>query len=566
MTIWIDDFVKDRMNASEGIGLAIREAVKQGADLLRFGAGEYRLTEAVTINTKSIAHDDGCGDIQEKDCHILLKDMQGIALCGAEDAKTILTGYNSGRIGELLPSLLWADNCTDLTIKNLCFSRRPETAYSGLVEYIKEDVIGIKLLQEEESPDELGAYCMNRYDIKARRLIGESLTFGFGYEKRFQKIKERHYQLRDAEIAKKIQVGEGLSFHQSGKTDFLLFFGGCDNLELENIWVQNTNGFAILTENCRGITGEKVKIAPPATQFFTGPRDGWKIYRCSGKVRINNCHFEGVRMDGQNVQSNYLAVEKILDERTLLCRCKYAPLPLLENSDLYLRKEALEHRMVITNWQLVKGRMEEAKQAAEASAGAIVTGSRNHISLYRIEVAEKLPGEVVEESLLTAGCWEPEEYICTNSVFRNIAGAAHLIRCRNVVLEHNIYENIMCAGIMLGAELDTHSESDHVADVLIQNNHFRNIGTKPRYGNYGCACIGIKSQGFRGPWNKRIRIENNLFEDSGRGIEICDAREIVIKNNLYKNIKEEVFVEEETSMHILREDAAVSILGKEDKQ
>ena len=64
-------------------------------------------------------------------------------------------------------------------------------------------------------------------------------------------------------------------------------------------------------------------IKPEGNQFFTGPRDGWKIYRCTGDVRIENCVTEGVRMDGQNVHSNFLIAEKIISDKEILAVCSY---------------------------------------------------------------------------------------------------------------------------------------------------------------------------------------------------------------------------------------------------
>ena len=113
-------------------------------------------------------------------------------------------------------------------------------------------------------------------------------------------------------------------------------------------------------------------------------------------------------------------------------------------------------------------------------------------------------------------------------------------------IENNHYENLMNAGVLIGAEFDTHCESGHGHDILIQNNHFINIGFKPRYGEYGCGCIAVKSQGFEGPFNSRIKIEGNCFENSGCAIELNDCREVEIKNNVYTGISRRLIINEKT--------------------
>lgn len=542
MIVYVDDFVKDRRDAACGIREAAAFAIRTGAEILQFSGGEYHLEDYCTIETESIAHDDGCGDIHKKDCHIVLEKLSSLTIRGADKGKrTVLSGANPEKLQTLLPSVLWAVDCKDLTLEHLTFTRTPQTVYCGEIIRIEQECIYIKLRGQVPKKNHLGAYCMNRFSLETGAILGESLTFGFGYDNTFERAAEDIFFLKDKALVEKVKVGEGLSFHQAGKTDFLLFFGNCDDLILRDVEIRNTNGFAVLTENCRNIHADRLRIAPLKKQVFTGPRDGWKVYRCSGKILVENSHFEGVRMDGQNVQSNYLKVEKVIDGKTILCSCKYAPIPLEENSRLQSDIGGVHREYVIASAGIVGSRMDVALQSRDLSAGRVVDGSKNYIRIYKIELAEIMrPEEIKPGQLLTASCWEPREYICRNTVFRNIAGAANLIRCHDVLLENNVYENIMCAGIMLGAELDTHCESDHARRIMIRRNVFSNIGFKPRYGIYGCACIAVKSQGFCGPCNRDIRIENNVFKNSRTAIEIYDAENVLIQNNQYINVEKHV--------------------------
>lgn len=550
MRVEADWFVKDKGSAAGGIRRAIAYAKETGAEEIHFSKGEYLLKDTVTIQTKSIAHDDGCGDIHEKECYLFLWDIRNLKLAGEVDEDgspaTLLTGCYPYTIQSLYPSLLWAEKGAGLTIENLAFGRTPSTVCSGMVEQVEGDCIRVRPFPGLDTEEEMGAYCMNRFDLKSGALMGESLTYGFGFDKRWKRLQDGCLALSDKELAKRIAAGEGLSWHAAGKTDFLLFFGEITDLSMVNVRIYNTNSFALLTENCRHIRAEKLCMKPKEGQLFTGPRDGWKIYRCSGNILVNQCHFEGLRMDAQNVHSNYLTADRMVDERTLLCTCKYAPVALREGEKVRIhgRDRIWYNRM--EEWMVMGGHMEESVQSGNKSAGRAAEGTKNHITCYQIRFEDAFDDEIPPGTLMEPLCWEPESYTCINSLFRNVAGAGNLIRCGNVRIENNRYENLMNAGVLIGAEFDTHCESGHGHDITIRNNYFYNIGFKPRYGVYGCGCIAVKSQGFEGPFNSRITIEGNCFENSGCAIELNDCREIEIRNNAYDGISHRLVINEKS--------------------
>lgn len=556
MLIKADDFIKDRRNAARGIREAIAFAMETGGEGVLFSSGEYHLEDFITIKTLSAAHDDGCGNISTKECHLYLKGLKNFSLVGAcgphGQPETLLTGVNPGQIQTGMPTVLWAEDCQQLAIRHIGFSRSPETACCGRIEKIENGEIYVRAAEGVPVADTMGAYCMNRYHIERQELLGESLTFGFGFEQRFQHLGRRLLRLRDKTLAGQCRAGEGLSFHQAGKTDFLLFFGGCTGLTFQNIRIYNTNSFGMLTENCQDIWADQFVIKPAGEQFFAGPRDGWKIYRCSGNILVENSHFEGVRMDGQNVHSNYLTVDQVLDDRTILCKCKYAPIPLKNYTDLIfsLGRERIPVQMV--RWEIAGGEMEASCQEKDKTAGAAAVGAYNHITCYRIVLGKPLDQRIGTGCLAEAACWMPDRYTCRNTVFRNIAGAGNLIRCSHVTLKDNLYENLMNAGILLGAELATHCESGHVSDVTIRNNVFRNIGFRPRYGPYGCACIGVKSQGFQDALNQGILIEDNEFYNSICAIELNDVRNVEIHGNYFHQIQTPIKENKETTENIRR--------------
>lgn len=545
----VDDFLKNGVvDVVQGIREAITYANLHDIDTVLFDEGTYYLETYDTIETTSIAHDDGCGDIHEKDCHLVLNDLKNIRLKGTlhEDGTpaTILAGFNSQISQTLLPSILWANGCENLTIENMAFTRQPETASAGIVRSIEDSTIEVEVFEGLPCYDGMAAYCMNRFDLAQKALLGASVTYGFGFDTRWNLVGDRRLTLTDAKIANLVQIGEGLSWHQSGKTDFLLFFGGCTNLTFKNIRIYNTNSFAILTENCNHITADQLVMKPAGNQLFTGSRDGWKIYRCTGNILLQNCHTEGVRMDGQNVHSNFMIVQEVVDDYSVRCTCKYAPIPLSVGSTVKFYDETNVYENELLAWRVEGQSSSESIQTEDDSAGMAVVGTMNHTTQYWLKLKRKVEDFVQNGCLMTPMCWEPTTYVCNDSTYHNIAGAGHLLRCGAVSIERCHYSNVMNAGILLGAEFDTHCEGGHAVDVKIRGCTFRHCGFKPRYGAFGCGGIAIKSQGFHGGYNQHILIEENEFRDCKTAIEIRDSWDVTVQNNTFYNVEQDCYIDE----------------------
>lgn len=550
-------FIEKAGDAAAGVEQAVAHALAHGINTVFFPKGTYDLRRFTTIDAPSIAHDDGCGDISEKDCHIVLRDIDGLTLLGECDEKgtpaSILAGLNPQTPQTLLPSILWCERCRSLTLRNLAFTRRPECAFYGVVKAVRGDELIFSPLPGSPHYDGMPAYCMNRFDLKARSLLGESLTFGFGFDKRWRALQDGTYSLCDRALAQRIREGEGLSFHQAGKTDFQLFFGGCDELYLDNVRIYNANSFAILTEACENIRARRLVIAPREGAMFAGPRDGWKIYRCTGDITLDSCHIEGVRMDGQNVHSNFMILKEIVSEAIAVFSCKYAPIPLRRGADMEFYDGCDIFTRRITAFKILGGETLRAEQDTKQGA-AMIAGNETHSTLYRITFESPLPDFALPGTLCAPRCWEPARYVCRDTTFRNIAGAGHLLRCGEVLIERCTYQNMMNAGVLLGAELSTHCEGGHATGVTIRGCTFQNCGFRPRYGEFGCGCVAVKSQGFDGPYNRDIFIENNTFLDSQRALEIRDAKNVRVTGNHYRGILKRCLIDEATTEDIQIDD------------
>ncbi|MBC2602166.1 right-handed parallel beta-helix repeat-containing protein [Puniceicoccus vermicola] len=536
-TVFIRDFTHPGdSDSAAGIRKAIQEAIRIGARRIQFEKGHYRLISHVEHETEGIVHDAGSrGTPPRKECHLLLQRIPNLTLSGIADAQgtplTTLVGWNEEKNHPLLPAILWSEHCTNLRIENLAFTRAPTFTSAG--EVIEGDDTGVTVRPFTGCPiwDGMGAYCANQFSPDGETLLGESISYGNGAQSTWKKIGAHEYRLVDPRAAKMTQRGNLLSWHQGARTDFQVYFGHCDNLSFENLRTANSNGFCFLTESCRGIVARNVSFRPDGDRLFTGPRDAWKIFKCGGHIAIDGLSVRGVRMDGQNMHSNWATLRKLEGEREALffCRYTYAPITIGSVVDFH-RGPRTESRVVES------ARLED--QAKDEHLGY----------LYRVRFTEGFPDFAGTGTLCAFNCWEAESYQCRNSRFSNIAGAGHLVRYDHLTLHNNRYENIMNPGILLGAEMPTHAEGGHATDVLIRQCEFDNCGFYPRYDTVGC--VGIHSAGFDLPLNRDILITENTFRNSEVGIHLMTARNVEISRNRYDGIREPVRVDASSTTSI----------------
>lgn len=524
-SIYVKDFTRpSEEDSAAGIREAISKAIEVGAERVVFEPGRYRLVSVKLLQTEGMVHDAGSGNQQSKECHLPINDARGLTLQGAvgEDGEpaTVLVGFNDEAIHGYLPSILWCENNENLSLLNLAFTREPAYASAGEIIARTDTSITVKVFDGNPCHEGMGTYCMNRLDPVTRALIEESVTYGGGADAAWKMIGERTLVLNSESVASKVRLGEHLSWHQGAQTDFQTYFARCNHLELNNLRVMNANGFAMLAESCRHITADRVVFKPDGNRLFTAPRDAWKLFKCGGRIEISRMYVEGVRMDGQNIQSNWLFFASKLSPREALFFGKYTFAALKAGSHIeFYNGEHMENR-VIAGWS------HEGKQEG------------GH--LYRVQFTQDLPEFAAEGSLCAADYWEADSYTCTHSAFVNIAGAGHLVRNDHVTIANCTYRNTMNPGILLGAELPTHAEGGHATNIQIVDCEFDHCGFHPRYGAEGC--IGIKSAGFDGKHNRNITIKGNLFKNSAIGVHAIDADEVVVKNNRFENVDQPLVV------------------------
>ena len=367
----------------------------------------------------------------------------------------------------------------------------------------------------------MGTHCMNRFS-KDGKLVGESLSYGPGLDEKFRLVGDRLLSVNSERVASMVDVGDIITFHQGAKTDFQCFFGNIENLTLKNLHTANSNGFAHIAFNIHNLNIIDVKFRPEGNQHFVAPRDAFKLHKCSGNIYVDGMYVEGVRMDGQNMHSNYIFPVEVLSDDTVRLFTRYSYIPIFDGTDMeiYSGNDSVSIK--------IKKCTHEGSHELNGIPG----------QLFTVTFEEAVPYTVDENTLFLAACWEPDLYTCKNSHFKNIAGAGHLSRIDHMRISNCTYENMMNSGILMGTEFPTHVEGGHVTDTIISDCIFDNCGATARYDAKGC--IGIKSAGLPGPFNKDITIENCTFKNSPIGIDVHDTFNLCVKNCKFVNINEKI--------------------------
>jgi hypothetical protein len=521
----------DPFDQAESLRKAIAFAAANGKSRVLLEPGKYYLYSFVT--------DENAERQEWARRHLWMQEMHGLTLEGAVDEDgnpaSLLVGCHKGENEAYLPAILWAERCEDLQLLNLKFSREPAYSSAGIVVDKGEDFLVVEVFESNPYIDGMACFCANRFDLQTGALVGESVTYGKGAGVNWRRIEGgagRRLRLDSAEVAEKIAIGEGLSWHFGANTEFQLQFKECSRLRLNNLHTVSSNGFAMQTECCIGVKASRVRFQPEGKLLFTAPRDAWKIYKCEGDFEIEHMYVEGVRMDGQNMHSTFLLVDKVIDQHHLRFWAKWSYAPLRKGSRLtfYNGDEQMENE--IRSWK--------------------PDGYGNGGHYYLIECEEPVDLPLKLNAHAVPSCWELDAYTMKHSVFRNIAGSGHIVKYSRVTIEDVSYQNLMNVGILIGAEWTEFYEGGHPKGVTIRRCNFENCGFTPRCGVTGG--IGIRSEGLEGFYNKNIVIDECTFRHVPIGVDVHHAEGVRLVCNRFHNIEEPYRIDPYTTRMIVVEE------------
>ena len=505
---------------------AIEHCKKIGAKRLLLDAGVYEFfvknpEKQIAINVVGIPDFSIVGKVSEN----------GILLT------KLLRRYDFKPNLNALP-ILSVKRCPNFKLQGVAFDNFPQYVSAGEVVSVNEKGVLIKVFKTLPFFDNVPMYCANAWDSKTRNLkVGvPSLTFGgknvednlSEYTLRVVDESERLLKLPSSRIAMLLQKGDIVSWN-FGWRGCQVLFDRCKNLCLENVDTYNAIGFCMQASYCENISAEKVRFTRKGEQMNVGSRDAWKLYCCSGKAKIQNCYFEGVRWDGQNVHGVFAwALKKTSKNKVVFGTHKkwnFGVLPTITPSG---SKVGL---CIDKNTEILLT-VKSAKQIIQSEI------SKN--KCIEVEFEEDLPDFIPTKTLANFYGININSYELKNSTFRNIAGTASLIRNDNVKIQHCTFDHIMYPAICVGGAM-FECEGVSGKNVVIKNNLFKNCAWQQRH--YACGAVSLAIQPCgqtpqkMTPYIKNIAIENNNFVDCDIAIEAVETSDLKVSSNKFKGVR-----------------------------
>ncbi len=282
---------------------------------------------------------------------------------------------------------------------------------------------------------------------------------------------------------------------------------------INTVTLYSTIAMGIIGQLSENITLDTVKTVPRegSGRYLSVNADSTHFVNCSGFVKYENCVFTNMLDDAGNVHGNYLKIEKIIDEHSLLLTFGH---PEQEGVNIFDAGDVV--------------RLVDNKKMTEIACVTVKSAALLSSKYVRLETEERLPelsiGNTVENFTKM-----PELYINNCISGHNRPRGFLPSTWKKTVITNNTFFNMSCALHFTGDSNDWF-ESGHVEDVIIKNNKFKNSAYASG------AVIAINPHVLEGtaPYHRNIIIENNEFELHEERFLIAKFVEnLVFRNNRF---------------------------------
>lgn len=450
-------------------------------------------------------------------------------------------------------------NSEDIGIENIIFDLNPRFSTSGRVVAVDtlNKRVEVEIFEGMSHFEGMKCFSSNAWDLTTRRLKHvDALTINMK-EPYFENLWHRVdipgkvvYAIRNMPFYNKVEVGDGISWHYAAHTSsgYGVLFYNCKNIDVKNVHIYNAITVAFRVNDSKNVTIRNMHIKPEGNSLATGPRDGIFLSNCRGNLLVDSVYIKGVRWDPLVSRVNFIKIKEIVDDKTMVSSYTahaHAETLLQAGDSVFFWCGDQPARRRIKSVEVLQNK-----------------GEKNH----RIVFTEPLPKESVVGSYISPPTWESA--VIKNSVFEDNFGTGLVYENENLILENNVFRNNAYHAVGFGTtSINTGAFADN---IVIRNNHFISNGWINKYtGMYGRIYGGIYGGGITTheqhphftsePYNMNILIENNIFEDMNfneemGAIGIKNAQNVTIRNNTYRNVKNKVLIEKESTKNIMNED------------
>lgn len=521
------------MNA---INAALVAAKKNNKPVIYFDAGTYNLRNTCIVPGKGYEN------------YITLHKFKNFTIEGATDKN----GKPATRIERNLklsndteaPHQVDISYSKGITLRNLILTNDPPLGTTAKVIEVDKvgDSVTVEILDGLPCYDGMRCASAHAWNLEEGTLkrfgttpSGATLTIGLNVKAFWEKIpgtEKSLYSLRGAGFAKKLDVGDGLSWHhKSSEMHNQVQIMRSEDIILENIIMPNVSNAGILAGYNHNVTIRKVCFEPENGNLAVGGRDGIHLSNTSGVVLVEDCYFKGLRMDPLVFRKTFGVIQEIGDDSTIVSKPGFT-IPVGSKIRFWVGDEPEELEVT----------------------GRKALGNGNFWYSFK----EPIPKGTKESSVISFQAYSIDSGVVRNCVFEGNFGSAIVNFIENLIVENCVFKDNSYQ-IKYGA--------NYLSGAFVRNNVFRNNIIEDvswidiaRRGQPSALMIHSLSRLFDNPkYNQHIKITGNIFRNphglkNSAAIHVLNATDVQIYNNTYEGYEQEVLVDNKSTKNITLEE------------
>lgn len=490
-----------------------------------------------------IRFDAGTYDIKTRNGNnwLVATDLSNVVVQGiiGEEGKplTRLMRHHDSINRDRLGDFIRFERCSGLTVSGLFMGHEPRFFSQGSIVAVGQNWIEVDVDPGYTYKDGMVAWTLAYLDGETRKLIGDAR----GDNGNWQQIpggEGRRQRLESNSLTRhNLQPGMLVLWFLDGREQPMVHVTDCENVLIEDVWLRDANGFGFWVVATTNYTSRRVQIRPETNELASAPRDAYIMRLCDGEVLIEDCYFQGLFDDGQNVHGAYGIVQSVDGQRTVTVHVnKHGPKTMgrlkidsqanFWNNDFWPEMLVGGARKGPVNATPKTNRIEHIAQIASYTSQHL----NYQDTAFTVTFDRELPEWVKPNTAITFDCFHPDQYTIRNTVMRDVRGSGGSVpKTYNVLIEGCSFIN-MNRGIYITSRKTDFPESTPPHNITIRNNLFD---------GWKSAAIYALSNEFDGPVMHDIVIENNIFCNPGgtsTAINLNNVRDVLIHNNLFENI------------------------------
>jgi hypothetical protein len=509
--------------------LAIAAAIKAARDSnqpteIRFAPGTYNLTRTVS------------GGMGAKDCYIGLTDAENLTFAGATDD----AGRPATRLERSVdlnndatpPSQLIIQDSHNIAFRNFILANNPPFGSTARVIAVDKsrDEVTVEVLPGLPAYDGMRCASAHAWDLATGHLkrfgrtpVDATLTIGVNIKAYWHTVPNsstRKLLMRNAGFAAKVKVGDGISWHHksAGSHNQSLVMHSRD-IVFENIHMPNVSNMGMLAGYNHNLTFRKFRFESENGNLAVGGRDGLHLSMNSGRLLVEDCFFNGLRMDPLVIRRSFGLVKQLLPDGSLLISPGY-DVPTGGKLRFWIGPDPIDRPI----------------ESAQSQNGGY---------LYRF--ANGAPAGVKVGSVISYLTYSLETGVIRNSVFADNFGSAIVNFEENITVEGCTFDN-NAYQIKYGPNLES---GGFVRNNTIRSNIFLNTSwVDIAHGGVPAdIVIHSLSQFFKDPrYNKNILITHNVFKNPDHdraaiAIDVRNAEDVRIEDNTFEGFTQKVLID-----------------------